>query len=99
MGSADNRIKSIFSCLANNVVEDVNDAGVRAAENDDQSPLGVQDEGLVVQKNVRIPFPIGLGKEFWVSFLERRFSWYLPGQENVLFYLNEILIKNEMCSQ
>jgi len=81
VGSTDNGIKFILSCLADNVVEDVNDAGVCAAKNDEQSPLSVQDEGLVVQKNVRIPFPIGLGEEFWVSFLERRFSRYLPCQE------------------
>ena len=66
VGPADDGIKFILSCLVHDVVQDVDDAGVRAAKNDEQSPLGAQDEGLVVREDVRIGFSIDLGEKCWV---------------------------------
>ena len=79
MGSTQNSIKVLFPSFIDDMINDVDHSGVSTAENQDDTLIRIEDEGLIVQEDILGRFPINLAEKSRVRFFKGGFSWHLSG--------------------
>ena len=56
------------------MMDDVNHSGVGTAENQDESFLAIQDQGLIIRKGILNRLPMDLAEKSGVRLFKTRFS-------------------------